>query len=61
MVGTIGQSNIHKSLTLGIMFRTTTEQSGFIMKDLLFEASRLGVQIRFTPIDREQYATSRKP
>ena len=51
----IGQSNIHKSLTLGIMFRTTTEQSGFIMKDLLFEASRLGVQIRFTPIDRGQY------
>ncbi|MCR5561433.1 MAG: phosphoserine phosphatase SerB [Bacteroidales bacterium] len=51
----IGQSNIHKSLTLGIMFRTTTEQSGFIMKDLLFEASRLGVQIRFTPIERDQY------
>ncbi len=51
----IGQSNIHKSLTLGILFRTTTEQSGFIMKDLLFEATRLGVQIRFTPIDREQY------
>ena len=51
----IGQSNIHKSLTLGILFRTTTEQSGFIMKDLLFEATRLGVQIRFTPIDKEQY------
>ena len=51
----IGQSNIHKSLTLGILFRTTTEQSGFIMKDLLFEATRLGVQIRFTPIEREQY------
>ena len=51
----IGQSNIHKSLALGILFRTTTEQSGFIMKDLLFEATRLGVQIRFTPIDREQY------
>ena len=51
----IGQSNIHKSLVLGILFRTTTEKSGFIMKDLLFEASRLGVQIRFTPIEREQY------
>ena len=51
----IGQSNIHKSLVLGILFKTTTEQSGFIMKDLLFEASRLGVQIRFTPIEREQY------
>lgn len=51
----IGQSNIHKSLALGILFRTTTEQSGFIMKDLLFEATRLGVRIRFTPIEREQY------
>ena len=51
----IGQSNIHKSLVLGILFKTTTEQSGFIMKDLLFEASRLGVQIRFTPIERDQY------
>ena len=51
----IGQSNIHKSLALGILFRTTTEQSGFIMKDLLFEATRLGVQIRFTPIERDQY------
>ena len=32
----IGQENIHKSLTLGILFLTTPEQSGFIMKDLLF-------------------------
>jgi len=51
----IGQSNIHQSLTLGIMFCTTPEKSGFIMKDLLFEASRLGVQTRFTPISLEQY------
>ena len=51
----IGQENIHKSLTLGILFRTTPEQSGFIMKELLFKASELGVQIRFTPIAREAY------
>ena len=51
----IGQENIHKSLTLGILFKTTPEQSGFIMKDLLFKASELGVQIRFTPIEREAY------
>ncbi|MBR4524081.1 MAG: phosphoserine phosphatase SerB [Bacteroidales bacterium] len=51
----IGQENIHKSLTLGILFLTTPEQSGFIMKDLLFKASELGVQIRFTPIEREAY------
>ncbi|MDO4999118.1 MAG: phosphoserine phosphatase SerB [Bacteroidales bacterium] len=51
----IGQENIHKSLTLGILFKTTPEQSGFIMKELLFKASELGVQIRFTPIGREAY------
>jgi len=51
----IGQENIHKSLTLAILFKTTPEQSGFIMKDLLFKASELGVQIRFTPISREDY------
>ena len=51
----IGQENIHKSLTMGLLFKTTQEQSGFIMKDLLFKASELGVQIRFTPISREAY------
>lgn len=51
----IGQANIHKSLTLGIMFMTETSKSGFIMKDLLFEASELGVHIRFTPITFDAY------
>jgi len=51
----IGQSNIHKSLNMGILIKTTTERSGFIMKDLLFKASELGVQIRFTPVEREAY------
>lgn len=51
----IGQANIHSSLTLGILFSTSTDKSGFIMKDLLFKASELGVAIRFTPIPIEQY------
>ena len=51
----IGQDTIHKSLALGILFKTTPKQSGFIMKELLFKASELGVQIRFTPISREAY------
>ena len=51
----IGQANIHKTLTLGILFRTSTKQSGFIMKELLFAASELGVQIRFTPVSRKSY------
>ena len=51
----IGQANIHQSLTLGILFKTTVEKSGFIMKDLLFKASELGVRIRFTPIPEVDY------
>ena len=51
----IGQANIHKSVNMGILIKTTTENSGFIMKDLLFKASELGVQIRFTPVEREAY------
>ena len=38
----IGQSNIHQSLTLGILFMTTPERSGQIMKELLFKASEIG-------------------
>ena len=51
----IGQENIHKSLTLGILFKTTPDKSGFIMKELLFAASELGVQIRFAPIEHDAY------
>ncbi len=51
----IGQANIHKSLTLGILIKTTADKSGFIMKELLFKASELGVMIRFTPIPEEDY------
>lgn len=51
----IGQANIHSSLTLGILIKTTADKSGFIMKDLLFKASELGVMIRFTPIAEEDY------
>ena len=51
----IGQANIHSSLTLGILIKTTADKSGFIMKDLLFKASELGVMIRFKPVDEEDY------
>ena len=51
----IGQANIHQSLTLAMLFCTTTDKSGFIMKDLLFKASEIGVRIKFTPISREDY------
>ena len=51
----IGQANIHQSLTLGILFKTTSDKSGNIMKELLFKASELGVMIRFTPISERKY------
>lgn len=51
----IGQADIHHTLSLGILFRTDSEASGDIMKDLLFKAYELNVKIRFTPISLEEY------
>ncbi len=51
----IGQANIHDSLTLGILFLTTSDKSGVIMKELLFKSSDLGVHIRFKPVSEEDY------
>ena len=51
----IGQADIHHSLSLGILFRTTSERSGDIMKDLLFKCYELSVKIRFSPISIEDY------
>ncbi len=51
----IGQADIHHYLSLGILFRTTSDVSGDIMKDLLFKAYELSVKIRFTPITPEDY------
>lgn len=51
----IGQSDIHHTLSLGLLFKTYSNVSGNIMKDLLFKASELNVQIRFTPISIAEY------
>lgn len=51
----IGQSNIHHTLSLGILFKTDSSVSGEIMKELLFKASELDVQIKFTPVSVERY------
>ena len=37
------------------MFKTDSSVSGEIMKELLFKASELDMQIRFTPVSEEQY------
>ncbi|MGM9843252.1 MAG: ACT domain-containing protein, partial [Muribaculaceae bacterium] len=44
----IGQADIHHSLSLGILFKTTPDVSGDIMKDLLFRSYELNVKVRFT-------------
>lgn len=51
----IGQADIHNTLSLGILCRTDETHSGFIMKELLFKASSLGVSIRFYPITVKEY------
>ncbi|MCD7970153.1 MAG: phosphoserine phosphatase SerB [Alistipes sp.] len=51
----IGQANIHQTLSLGILFRTTSDRSGDILKDLLFRAYELDINIRFTPITPQEY------
>ena len=51
----IGQADIHNTLTLGLLVRTDAECSGHVMRDLLFKASELGVNIRFYPIKKEEY------
>ena len=51
----IGQADIHNTLSLGILCKTEEQYSGFIMKELLFKASSLGVTIRFYPISVGEY------
>lgn len=51
----IGQADIHHTLSLGILFKTYSNVSGEIMKDLLFKAYELNVKIRFTPVTIEAY------
>ncbi len=52
----IGQSDIHRNMSLGILFRSKTLISGEIMKDLLFKAYEMDVNVRFTPIPDEEYS-----
>ena len=51
----IGQADIHSSLSLGIMFLTTEEKSGDILKELLFKSYELNVTIKFNPISEDEY------
>ncbi len=52
----VGQSDIHKNLSLGILFRVKNNISGGLMKDLLFKTYEMDVNVRFTPISDEEYS-----
>lgn len=51
----IGQADIHHTLSLGILIKTDASVSGNIMKELLFKACELNVNIRFTPVSIQEY------
>ena len=51
----IGQADIHNTLSLGILFRINEQTSGQVMKELLFKATELNINIDFSPIGDDQY------
>ncbi|MBD5332233.1 MAG: phosphoserine phosphatase SerB [Bacteroides sp.] len=51
----IGQADIHHTLSLGILIKTEASKSGNIMKELLFKAGELGLNIRFSPVTISEY------
>ena len=51
----IGQADIHSTLSLGILFRIDEKLSGQVMKELLFKATELNINIDFKPIDDDEY------
>jgi len=52
----IGQAVIHEDLGLGILFEVPEKaESSPILKDLLFKAYEMGINVKFTPIPQEKY------
>ena len=51
----IGQADIHSTLSLGILIRIDDMHSGQVMKELLFKAEELNVNIGFAPISDAEY------
>lgn len=51
----IGQADIHNTLSLGILVKTTSRKFSEIMKELLFKSYEMGVNIKFQPITEEDY------
>ncbi len=53
----IGQADIHNNLSLGILYQTTEENSGDILKKILFKSYELDVNVRFNPVSEQDYRT----
>jgi len=52
----IGQAVIHEDLGLGILFEVPEKaESSPILKDLLFKAYEVGLNVKFTPIPEHKY------
>lgn len=51
----IGQADIHNTLSLGILIRVAENNSGNVMKHVLFKAQDMGVNIQFSPISEADY------
>jgi phosphoserine phosphatase serB len=51
----IGQADIHSTLSLGILIRIDEKGAGQVMKELLFKATELGVNIGFSPVADDEY------
>ena len=51
----IGQADIHNTLSLGILIRIKEPGAGEVMKELLFKATELSVNISFAPVTDDEY------
>lgn len=53
----IGQAVIHETLSLGMVVEVSSHaaESSPILKDILFRCHEMGMTVRFTPIDGEEY------
>jgi phosphoserine phosphatase len=52
----VGQAVIHDTLSLGILIELPSPAThSSVLKDILFRAHELGIQVRFTPISEESY------
>lgn len=54
----ISQAVIHDTLSLGLMIEVPPKsESSPVLKDLLYRANDLGVNVKFTPVSEEKYET----